>query len=174
MKHLISLVIALLSIFCANAQAVEDIKTMAETESKSVIKKQRGQVFLNENTYYRKGHLYFDGTKITRSNMSLYLDAEMQKIYRRSRRCFEAGNALAYTGCGFIALGGICFFGEVLSSDYGDLDAPTSGLGIVAGVTFAGFGAILGGTGILVRAAGKDRMISLGATQNGIGLTVKF
>ena len=45
---------------------------------------------------------------------------------------------------------------------------------MVAGVTFAGFGAILGGTGLLVRAAGKDRMISLGATQNGIGLTVKF
>ena len=116
MKHLISLVIALLSIFCANAQSVEDINTLDIAGPQSVIQKQRGQVFLNENTYYRKGHLYFDGTKITRSNMSLYLDAEMQKIYRRSRRCFEAGNALAYTGCGFIALGGICFFGEVLAT----------------------------------------------------------
>lgn len=174
MKHIILLVIASLSILCANAQSGKDITTPTVDEHQSVIQKERGRTYLNENTYYRKGHLYYDGTKITRSNMSLYLDDEMQKIYRRSRRCFEAGNALAYTGCGFIALGGVCFFGEVLSSDYGDPDAPTSGLGVVAGVTFAGVGAILGGTGLLVRAAGKDRMISLGATQNGIGLTVKF
>lgn len=173
MKHLLLLVIASLSVLCANAQSA-DIMTPAATEAQSVIVKERGRTYLNENTYYRKGHLYYDGTKITRSNMSLYLDDEMRKIYRRSRRCFEAGNALAYTGCGFIALGGVCFFGEVLSSDYGNPDAPTSGFGVVAGVTFAGFGAILGGTGLLVRAAGKDRMLSLGATQNGIGLTVKF
>ncbi len=174
MKHIILLVMASLSILCANAQSEKDIATPIVDDYQSVIQKERGRTYLNENTYYRKGHLYYDGTKITRSNMSLYIDDEMQKIYRRSRRCFEAGNALAYTGCGFIALGGICFFGEVLSSDYGDPDAPTSGLGVVAGVTFAGIGAILGGTGLLVRSAGKDRMISLGATQNGIGLTVKF
>lgn len=106
--------------------------------------------------------------------MSLYLDAEMQKLYKRGRRCMVAGNTLAYTGCGFIALGGVCFFGEVLSSDYGDDIAPTSGLGVLAGITFAGFGAILGGTGLLIRSAGKDRIISVGTHNNGIGLTVRF
>lgn len=174
MKTLFSLLIVLFAIFSANAQSTNSYSdSYSATELSSVVRK-NGRLYVAENTYYNKGHLYIDGNKITRSNMSLYLDAEMQKIYKRSRRCMEAGNALAYTGCGFIAIGGVFFFGEVLSSDYGNEDAPTSGLGVVAGITFAGFGAILGGTGLIIRAAGKDRMISLGASQNGIGLTVKF
>lgn len=174
MKHLFSLFFALFTLLNVNAQSLDDVEESSAVDYQYAIKKQQGRVYLNDNTYYRKGHLYFDGTKITRSNMSLYLDAEMQKIYRRSRRCMEAGNALAYTGCGFIALGGVFFFGEVLSPDYGDDIAPTSGLGVLAGLTFASVGAIIGGTGLLVRSVGKDRMISLGASANGIGLTVKF
>ena len=174
MKHLFSLFFALFTLLNVNAQSLDDVDESSAVDYQYAIKKQQGRVYLNDNTYYRKGHLYFDGTKITRSNMSLYLDAEMQKIYRRSRRCMEAGNALAYTGCGFIALGGVFFFGEVLSPDYGDDISPTSGLGVLAGLTFASVGAIIGGTGLLVRSAGKDRMISLGASTNGIGLTVKF
>lgn len=174
MKRIIFLIILVLSAFCVNAQQRNAEYNLYDSQIEISPLYKRGQVYIGDNTFYKRGHIYIDGNKITRRNMSLYLDDEMQKIYHRSRRCFEAGNALAYTGCGFIALGGVCFFGEVISSDYGNPDAPTSGLGIVAGLTFASFGAILGGTGLLVRAAGKDRMITLGTTLNGIGLTVKF
>ncbi len=130
--------------------------------------------------YYGNGALYIDEVKITSDNVLAYFDSDLSQQYLKGRKHVIAGNVLGIIGGSFAAVGTTFYLIgalEVMTDPQYDRSNDSSfGAAITMGVglTYIGLGAIVGGTGLIVRAVGKDMILGVGETHNGTGLVFKF
>ncbi len=130
--------------------------------------------------YYGKGALYIDEVKITKDNVETYFDYELSEHYLRGRRHIIAGNVLGIIGCAYMGIGSTIYLVgayEVMHDLNYDRSNDTSvgpAITMVVGLANIAVGALIGGTGLIVRAVGKDMILEVGETHNGSGIVLKF